>query len=1166
MSRGCPSCAAEVAESANFCAQCGAPAPVSTCPGCGAAAGDGRFCSQCGSPLLGTATEARAPEGLPAPTAERRLTSVLFGDLVGFTTLSESRDPEEVRELLSRYFEEARTVVQHYGGTVEKFIGDAVMAVWGVPVAHEDDAERAVRAGLDLVAMVATLGRDVGMSGLSLRVGVVTGEVAVTLGATGEGMVAGDAVNTAARVQTAAQPGSVWVDDATRVLTTAAVTYTDTGEHELKGKATPMRLFAARAVTAAGAGGQRVDGLEAPFTGRDRELRLVKELFDATAEDGRSRLVLVSGVAGMGKSRLGWEFEKYVNSLPGLVLWHRGRCLSYGEGVTFWALAEMVRGRLQLSEGDAEDAASLDALLAAWMPDETERSWVAPRIGVLLGSETRVFPREDLFAAWTVFFERIRADGDALVLLVEDVHHADQGLLDFLDHTLETARFPLFVLALARPDLAERRPGFGTGRRASTVHLEPLTDKPMAELVDGLVDGLPSAARSALVERAEGVPLYAVETVRALIDRDAVVPREGRYVLAEDAAERVDLATLGAPASLQALVSGRLDALAPRERSLVQNAAVLGTSFSLQGLESMGLEGLDEVLVALVRKEIFELQTDPRSPERGQYRFVQSVVRQVAYDTLSRRDRKARHLTVARHLQSEPDPGHDLAAVVARHYLDAIALSSSHDIDVSELTGSARELLAVAAQRAAALGSPGEALRHYTAGLSLPSDDVSMTCRLHEGAAAAALRLDDAATAHEHAVRAVEAYGTAGRRQDEARAAALLGHVLIQQQNLSGAISLLGPWYDELADDPANDAVVLLIAEQLGRAHDYSGEHDDALRYFQRMMTLAEALEDTERLVAALTSWATLWTFGGNPTAGLALLEKAVALAREVQLPSVLLRPLTNTAAFLGGRDLALAIDASEECVRIATQTGYMQPLSLAGSNLSLALWNAGRWQELQSRLAGDLVLAEPRMRAFLLRQVATATGTDVDGGVDDLGDPGDSEDLQIRAWSLGAVAAGLTQPRDRARRAELAAEAARSCAALSGIDDDFVYHWAHAIEAAAEIGDDAAVEDLLDIVRRQPPGLRNPLVRAEFLRLRATYAQATQADPEADLRQAIAELVAFGSPFRRAQAELSLAELLTTRGAAAEAEALLDQARVTFTELAATPWLARTEQVLSRV
>ena len=366
----CAACSAENPDSAKFCVECGTPQRPLTCPGCGTPAGQGKFCAECGTPLAGLVTPATATTPISVPTAERRRTSVLFGDLVGFTTLSESRDPEEVRELLSRYFDTARTVVQRYGGTVEKFIGDAVMAVWGVPVAHEDDAERAVRAGLDLVEVVAALGEDVGMSGLALRVGVVTGEVAVTLGATGQGMVAGDAVNTAARVQTAAHPGTVWVDDATRTLTSAAVTYTDAGAHVLKGKAEPAALWQARAVVAAVGGAQRVDGLEAPFTGRDRELRLVKELFHASHEEGRPRLVLVTGVAGVGKSRLGWEFEKYIDGTTVVTRWHRGRCLSYGEGVAFWALAEMVRSRLDLVETDpaAHGERPLSVDLTQWVP------------------------------------------------------------------------------------------------------------------------------------------------------------------------------------------------------------------------------------------------------------------------------------------------------------------------------------------------------------------------------------------------------------------------------------------------------------------------------------------------------------------------------------------------------------------------------------------------------------------------------------------------------------------------------------------------------------------------------------------------------------------------------------------------------------------------------
>jgi len=268
---------------------------------------------------------------------------VLFADLVGFTPLSESRDSEEVRELLSRYFDTARTLIERYGGTVEKFIGDAVMAVWGTPIATEDDAERAVRAALDLTAGVAALGEEVGAEDLRARAGVLTGEAAVTLGAEGEGMVAGDLVNTAARIQAAAPGGQVYVGDATRRATDRTVAYEEAGSHELKGKSGLIPLWRALRVVSGARGSLKSESLEAPFVGRERELRLIKDLFHGAAEEEKPHLVSISGIAGIGKSRLTWEFFKYIDGLPQITYWHRGRCLSYGEGVTYWALADMVR-------------------------------------------------------------------------------------------------------------------------------------------------------------------------------------------------------------------------------------------------------------------------------------------------------------------------------------------------------------------------------------------------------------------------------------------------------------------------------------------------------------------------------------------------------------------------------------------------------------------------------------------------------------------------------------------------------------------------------------------------------------------------------------------------------------------------------------------------------
>jgi class 3 adenylate cyclase len=541
------------------------------------------------------------------PVAERRVCSVLFCDVAGFTPLSESRDPEAVRELLSGYFEVARTIIGRYGGVVEKFIGDAVMAVWGAPAATEGDAERAVRAALDLVAAVAEVGAEAGVPGLAARAGVLTGEVAVTLGAVGEGMVAGDAVNTAARVQSAAEPGQVLVDGATYRLAGSAVGFADAGEHRLKGKSDPVPLWRATRVLAGVGGSQRVDGLEAPLTGRDAELRTIKELFHAAAERRVPRMVLVSGPAGTGKSRLGWEFRKYIEGLAADVWWHRGRCLSYGEGVAFWALAEMVRQRLGIAEEDSADVAAgkLAAALDRFVLDPGERAYVGVRLGRLLGAgsaeDAAALSREELFAGWRLFFERLAAESP-VVLLVEDAQYADGGLLDFLDHLVDWARnLPIYVLVFARPELGQTRPRFGAGRNRVTLTLDPLDDASMDKLVDALVPGMPEASRSKVTRQAQGVPLFAVETVRSLVDRDIVQPVEGVYRLVGDIGE------LAVPHSLHALLAARLDALDPGVRRLVADAAVLGSTFPAEAL--IAISGRDEpsvraALADLVRREV----------------------------------------------------------------------------------------------------------------------------------------------------------------------------------------------------------------------------------------------------------------------------------------------------------------------------------------------------------------------------------------------------------------------------------------------------------------------------------------------------------------------------------------------------------------------------------
>ncbi len=722
----CSACGAALAAGAKFCSECGTPAAAS-CPGCGAPVAGGRFCSECGTPLTLVAP-ALPPVSPPAPVAERRLVSSLFADLVGFTPISEGRDPEAVRELLSAYFVRAREVVERYGGVVEKFIGDAVFAVWGVPAVREDDAELAVRAALDLVSAVSALGGELGIEGLVLRAGVTTGQVAVTLGAVGEGMVAGDAVNTAARVQSVAGPGEVWVDDTTRSLTTAAFAVEPAGTHALKGKAVPVELFRVLRTTGGVGGESRVDGLEAPFVGRDRELRMVKELFHATYDDQRARLVLVVGDPGIGKSRLAWEFEKYLGAVQSATTWWmRARCLSYGQGVAGRVVAELVRSLLRVgADDDAGLREALGSRLERSVPDAAERAVLRPRLEALLGLSDAVFEQADLFACWRGFVEALTSDGSSVTLLVEDLQWADDGFFAFLEHLLDAARAPVLVLALARPEVAQRRSGTGAGRRSTTVFLDPLPDPVMCRLLDGLVADLPGALRDELVARADGIPLYAVETVRSLIDRDVVVPRGGRYVVDADAAARLTLADLAPPASLQALLAARLDALTPLERRVVQDASVLGLSFTRAGLESLTPVGsdLDPVLEELRRKEILTVDLDPRSSERGQLRFVQALLRGVSYDSLSRRDRKARHLAVVDHLAGLPEAD-ALAGVLAEHVLDAAA-AVADDGDVAVLRERGIALLEHAARHATEVGAPGDALAHLLRVLALAPDDRSV--------------------------------------------------------------------------------------------------------------------------------------------------------------------------------------------------------------------------------------------------------------------------------------------------------------------------------------------------------------------------------------------------------------------------------------------------------
>jgi class 3 adenylate cyclase/tetratricopeptide (TPR) repeat protein len=1174
----CQACAAANPDGARFCSTCGERL-AQACPACGALA-SGRFCNECGTALQPTAAPPRDSAAAPpaAPVAERRVTSVLFGDLVGFTTLSEARDAEEVRELLSGYFASARTIIERYGGTVEKFIGDAVMAVWGVPTAHEDDAERAVRAGFDLVDAVSSLGDELGAPGLAMRVGVVTGEVAVTIGATGEGMVAGDAVNTAARVQAAAAPGEVWVDAGTRELTAAAVVYADAGMHELKGKAEPLQLFVAQQVVAAVGGSRRVDGLEAPFTGRDRELRLVKELFHASVEEGKPRLVSVVGPVGVGKSRLGWEFDKYTDGIEAVVRAHRGRCLSYGEGVAFWALAEIVRSRLAVLEGDPNEVVldRLRAAMAEYVPDATEREWLLPRLATLVGvgdaQNASAYARDDLFAAWRTFIERVAvADAIGAIIVIDDLQWADAGLIDFLDHVLETARAPIFLLTFSRPEITERFPSFGTGRRATTIYLEPLPAAAMSEVLDGLVQGLPTDVRDTLVEQSEGVPLFAVETVRSLIDRDAVVPREGRYVLAADADQRVDLRDLTLPTSLHTLIAARLDGLPADERRTVQDAAVLGQSFTKEGLAEVQAAGgtvvdLDAVLPALVRKEFLAVESDPRSPERGHYRFVQALVRGVAYDTLSKRDRKARHLAAVDYLASEPDAD-TIPAVLASHLLDAHEAATS-DPDAQDIARRAVVLLERAAARAIDLGAPLEARGHLERALAF-AHDAETNGRLLEQTARAAFSYGQLSDATDYAEQSRQAYEELGRETDAGRVLAVWGEAQTLSGNGSDGIEPMVAVYERLQGNAEADSVRAALAAEIARAYWLSkGDAEGAIPWFDRAVGLAEAMEDVALLSPTLASYAGALVLVGRQHMGIGLLRVSLDLARTLDQPRLLIRPLNNLTCFLAARDLGAARSYAEEAISVAHRFAEREAGWMITATMLHVMWTQADWDSALA-LHDEIVDWVEESSAGLLipayvTAIKAARGEDVHlPAIAELQTRKRGDAVSEPAWLLLEAAKSRSEG-DLQTASERSAAAVRAYVDAGGIDDDFPLFWITAVEDAIAVGEFSEAEQLVDIVGSAPLGHVPTYLRAQLPRLRAMVAVATGRDDgaEKDFVAAINALDEFGAPYYLARAQLDYGRWLIKRGRPAEAVPLLTAAAATFERAGARPWLAATQEL----
>src|SRR3954468_4397360 len=671
-----------------------------TCPVCGQENPDSsRFCGMCGAALVPTA----AP-----PREERKVVTILFTDLVGSTARAEGLDPEDVSATLSAYYAQLRAELERHGGTVEKFIGDAVMAVFGAPVAHEDDPERAVRAAL---AIRDSIGEE-----LQIRTAVNTGEALVALGAKpgeGDAMVAGDVVNTAARLQGAAPVNGILVGEATYRTTDRVIEYREAPEVFAKGKAEPVPVW--EAIAARSRFGIDVDLWPATqLVGRARELdQLLGALARARAER-EPQLVTIVGVPGMGKSRLVQELSLAVDADPDIIRWRQGRSLPYGQGVSYWALGEMLKAEAGILETDS-GAVAEEKLVAAvgHICSAVEADWIAGELRPLIGladEKSGADSRGEAFAAWRRFLEGL-ADERPTVLVFEDLHWADDGLLDFVDMFAERAAdVPLLIVATARPELLARRSGWGGGKsNAATLSLAPLSERETAELVHAILERavLPADLQAAVLARAGGNPLYAEEFARMVGER-GLDPSSGELPL---------------PESLQGVISARLDALTREEKEVVQDAAVVGKVFWPGALGRADHTELDEALYALERKEFIRRERRSAVEDELQYAFRHVLVRDVAYAQIPRAARADKHEQVAGWIESRIR-GEDAAEQLAHHYVSALEYAQAAGRETASLAVHARHALRSAGRRAVALNAFRSATASFASALELtPEDD-----------------------------------------------------------------------------------------------------------------------------------------------------------------------------------------------------------------------------------------------------------------------------------------------------------------------------------------------------------------------------------------------------------------------------------------------------------
>ncbi len=1059
---------------------------------------------------------------------ERKVVTVLFADLVGFTSRAEEMDPEDVAAVLDPYHAHLKAELERFGGTVEKFIGDAVMAIFGAPVAHEDDAERAVRAALAI--------RDwAERESVELRVGINTGVALVTLGArpeAGQTMAAGDVVNTAARLQSAAPLGGVLVGEQTFRATERAVDYAETEPVEAKGKSRPIQVWQAVAARSR-VNVERVHG--AALVGRQREVDLLVGALERARQERSPELVTLMGVPGIGKSRLVFELFEWVERQPEIYLWRHGRCLPYGEGVTFWALGEMVKAQAGILEGDSEEEAGRK------LHEAVEDPWIESHLRALVGLPGAVEGggdrRDEAFTAWRQFFEGL-ADRSPLVLVFEDIHWADENLLDFLDHLIDwSSGVPLLVVCTARPELLARRQSWGGGKpNALTVSLSPLSDDDTARLLGELLERsvLPAETQAELLARAGGNPLYAEEYARTLRERGRI--------------EHL-------PESVQGMIAARLDLLEPDQKSIVQDAAVIGKTFWLGALErltSRERASLERLLHSLERAEFVRRERSSSIADEPQYSFRHLLVRDVAYGGIPRAERAERHRLAAEWIGGLGRP-EDHSEMVAYHYLQALELGAAAGLDTASFARAAQVALAEAGHRAAGLNAYETAARHYRAALDLLSERDPRRARLLLRLGRARFLVGD--TDPSVLERAVEELLAAG----DVEGAAQAERTLTEQVWLAGerdpAFEHLDRALALVADLPPSEVKARVIGDA-SRFRMLASDYDEAIRIGTQALEMAESLGLDELRAAVLNNVGAARSMSGHGSEGFAEMRLAAQVARKSGSAFELSRAIGNLASQLWTQGSVSEADRLwDEAYDVARQYGQMGFTRwFVGIQIDKS-YALGDWDGALAIATSFIAEVEAGSPHYLAPQAYFARAfVHLGRGEDEtvLADTDQALTLARRAkdpQSLNLALAGAAHVHrelgDLETAARLAGEFMTAIGSPGGLGFSVV--WAHVLSwTVAEIGRGPELAESL------APDAGIPWARAGIV-----FAEGRPADA--------AEICAeMGAVTEEAYARLAAARAFSAKGDRAEADAQLQRALAFYRSVGAKRYVREGEALLA--